>query len=86
MFLEWVRFQWTMGTIKLHLQLVHPGCLLCWACITDGDTKDVRFAQTLTFACGTVVVIDRSHLDYDLYSCWTATGVLFVIRPVLPND
>jgi DDE family transposase/uncharacterized protein DUF4372 len=78
---DWARFQRTKGAVKLHLQLDHHGCLPCWALITDGDTNDVRIAQTLTFAPGTIVAIDRGYLDYALYSRWTASGVFFVTRP-----
>lgn len=60
---DWARFQRTKGAIKLHLQLDHQGCLPCWALVTDGDTNDVRVAQRLTFAPGTIVAMDRGYLD-----------------------
>ena len=78
---DWARFQRTKGAVKLHLQLDHQGCLPCWALITDGDTNDVRIAQKLEFAPGTIVVIDRGYLDYALYERWTDCGVYFVTRP-----
>jgi hypothetical protein len=78
---DWARFQRTKGAIKLHLQLDHQGCLPCWALVTDGDTNDVRIAQQLTFAPGTIVAIDRGYLDYALYHRWTRTEVGFVTRP-----
>ena len=78
---DWARFQRTKGAIKLHLQLDHQGCLPCWALVTDGDTNDVRLAQTLHFAPGTIVVIDRGYLDYALYHRWTTAGIWFVTRP-----
>ena len=78
---DWARFQRTKGAIKLHLQLDHHGCLPCWALITEGDVNDVRVAQTLAFAPGTIVVIDRGYLDYALYHRWTVTDVGFVTRP-----
>lgn len=77
---DWARFQRTKGAVKLHLQLDHQGCLPCWALITDGDTNDVRIAQKLEFAVGTIVVIDRGYLDYALYERWTESGVYFVTR------
>lgn len=78
---DWARFQRTKGAVKLHLQLDHQGCLPCWALVTDGDTNDVRIAQKLEFAPGTIVVIDRGYLDYALYERWTECGVYFVTRP-----
>jgi len=77
---DWARFQRTKGAIKLHLQLDHQGCLPCWALVTDGDTNDVRIAQKLEFAPGTIVVIDRGYLDYTLYERWTQSRVYFVTR------
>jgi hypothetical protein len=77
---DWARFQRTKGAIKLHLQLDHQGCLPCWALVTDGDTNDVRIAQKLDFAAGTIVVIDRGYLDYALYERWNQAGVYFVTR------
>lgn len=78
---DWARFQRTKGAVKLHLQLDHQGYLPCWALVTDGDTNDVRVAQALTYAPGTIVALDRGYLDYGLYQRWTATGVWFVTRP-----
>jgi IS4 transposase len=78
---DWARFQRTKGAIQLHLQLDHQGCLPCWALVTDGDTNDVRVAQQLTFAPGTIVAMDRGYLDYALYHRWTVTDVGFVTRP-----
>jgi len=77
---DWARFQRTKGAIKLHLPLDHQGYLPCWALVTDGDTNDVRVAQKLELAPGTIVVIDRGYLDYALYERWTKGGVYFVTR------
>jgi IS4 transposase len=77
---DWARFQRTKGAVKLHLQLDHQGYLPCWALVTDGDTNDVRVAQKLEFAPGTIVALDRGYLDYALYERWTKSGVYFVTR------
>lgn len=78
---DWARFVRTKGAIKLHLQLDHQGCLPCWTLVTEGDVNDVRVAQRLTFAPGTIVAMDRGYLDYALYHRWTTAGVWFVTRP-----
>jgi hypothetical protein len=78
---DWARFVRTKGAIKLHLQLDHQGCLPCWALVTEGDVNDVRVAQRLTFAPGTIAAMDRGYLDYALYHRWTTAGVWFVTRP-----
>jgi len=77
---DWARFQRTKRAVNLHLQLDHQGCLPCWALVTDGETNDVRVAQKLEFASGTIVVMDRGYLDYALYERWTQAGVYFVTR------
>lgn len=56
---DWAWFVRTKGAIKLHLQLDHQGCLPCGALVTAGDVNDVRVAQMLTSAPGTVIVVDR---------------------------
>jgi IS4 transposase len=78
---DWARFVRTKGAIKLHLQLDHQGCLPGWALVTAGDVNDVRVAQQLTFAPGTIVAMDRGYLDYALYQRGTTAGVWFVTRP-----
>jgi len=77
---DWARFRRTKGAIKLHLQLDHQGCLPCWALITDGKTHDVRPAQGLSIAAGTIVAMDRGYNDYRLFAAWTEAGVFFVTR------
>ena len=78
---DWARFVRTKGAIKRHLQLDHQGCLPCWALVTEGDVNDVRVAQRLTFAPGTIVAIDRGYLDYALYHRGTLARVWVVTRP-----
>jgi IS4 transposase len=75
------QFVRTKRAITLHLQLDHQGCLPCWALVTAGDVNDVRVAQRLTFAPGTLVAIDRGDLDDARSHRWTTTGVWFVTRP-----
>jgi hypothetical protein len=78
---DWARFQRTKGAITLHRQLDHQGCLPWWALVTEGDVNDVRVAQALTCAPGTIVVVDRGSLDYALDQRWTTAGVWCVTRP-----
>jgi hypothetical protein len=77
---DWARFRRTKGAIKLHLQLDHQGCLPCWALVTEGKTHDVKAAQGLSFAPGTIVAMDRGYNDYRLFATWTEAGVFFVTR------
>ena len=77
---DWARFRRAKGAVKLHLMLNHQGYLPGWALITDGKTHEVKVAQKLEFAPGTVVAMDRGYVDYDLFDYWTGEGVWFVTR------
>src|SRR5438067_585859 len=77
---DWAKFRRTKGAVKLHLLLDHDGYLPCFGVITDGGVHDVKVAQQLSFAPGTVVVDDRGYNDYGLFGRWTAQGVFFVTR------
>lgn len=77
---DWAHFRRTKGAVKLHLMLNHQGYLPQWALITDGKVHDVTVAKTLDFEPGTIVVMDRGYVDYDLFDYWTGEGVWFVTR------
>jgi hypothetical protein len=77
---DWARFRRAKGAVKLHLMLNHQGYLPGWALVTEGKVHDVKVAQKLEFAAGTVVVMDRAYVDYELFDRWTNKGVWFVTR------
>jgi len=77
---DWARFRRTKGAVKLHLVLDHDGYLPCFGVISEGGVHDVKVAQQLDFAPGTVVVDDRGYNDYRLFARWTEQGVFFVTR------
>jgi hypothetical protein len=77
---DWAQFRQTKGAIKLHLLLDHDGYLPVFGLVTDGRVHDVKVAQKLEFAPGTVLVVDRGYVDYSLFGRWTAKGVWFVTR------
>jgi hypothetical protein len=77
---DWAKFRRAKGAIKLHLMLQHKGYLPGWALITDGKTHEVKVAQKLEFAPGTIVAMDRGYVDYELFDHWTDWGVWFVTR------
>jgi hypothetical protein len=78
---DWARFRRTKGAIKLHLQLDHQGYLPCWALVTEGRTHDLKPAQTLSLAPGTLVVVDAGYNDYALLYRWHVESAFFVTRP-----
>jgi len=77
---DWAHWRHAKGAIKLHLLLDHDGYLPTFAHITEGNTADVKVAQTLDFPKGTIVAMDRGYTDYHLYARWTKQGVYFVTR------
>jgi IS4 transposase len=48
--------------------------------ITEGKQSDIRVARTMTFAPGTVLVVDRGYNDYHWFAELTDQGVFFVTR------
>ena len=77
---DWAEFRRTKGAVKLHCLLDHDGYLPSVVVITDGKRHDVRVARTLRLDPGTVVVIDRSYVDYAWFGDVTAQDVFFVTR------
>ena len=77
---DWAKFRRTKGAVKLHLLLDHEGYLPSYAVITEGKQHEVTVAKTLTFAPGTILVIDRGYVDYTWFATLTRQGVFFVTR------
>ncbi|MBF0558859.1 MAG: IS4 family transposase [Nitrospirae bacterium] len=77
---DWAKYRTTKGAVKLHLLLDHDGYLPVFAHITDGKVHELKVAQTLIFPPGSIVVMDRGYIDYELFERWTAEGVYFVTR------
>jgi hypothetical protein len=77
---EWAKFRQTKGAVKLHLLLDHDGYLPVFAHITEGKVHEVNIAREVFLPRGSIVVIDRGYVDYELFSRWTDEGVYFVTR------
>jgi hypothetical protein len=77
---DWARFRQTKGAVKLHLLLDHDGYLPVFAHITDGKVHEVKVARAMNFPPGSIVVIDKGYVDYELFWKWTKQGVFFVTR------
>ena len=77
---DWAKFRQTKGAVKLHLLLDHDGYLPVFAHITEGKIHEVTVAQTMTFPAGSIVVIDKGYIDYELFWKWTGADVSFVTR------
>lgn len=77
---DWAKFRTTKGAVKLHLLLDHDGYLPVFAHVTEGIVHDVKIARGLKFPLGSIVVVDRGYVDYELFGRWTEDGVYFVTR------
>ncbi len=77
---DWAQYKRTKGAVKLHLVLDHDGYLPSFGVITDGKVNEVKVAQELCFAPGTIVVDDRGYTDSRLFAKWTEAGIFFVTR------
>jgi hypothetical protein len=77
---DWARYRQTKGAVKLHLLLDHEGYLPVFACITTGKIHEVRIARMLNFPAGSIVVVDRGYVDFNLFRSWDEAGVFFVTR------
>jgi IS4 transposase len=77
---DWAKYRTTKGAVKLHLLLDHDGYLPVFAHVTEGRVHEVNIAKGLKFPAGSIVVMDRGYLDYEMFSQWTLEGVHFVMR------
>jgi hypothetical protein len=77
---DWAKYKRTKGAVKLHLLLDHEGYLPSYAVITDGRAGEITVAKTLTFAPGTILVMDRGYGDYAWFAALQRAGVVFVTR------
>jgi hypothetical protein len=77
---DWAQYVQTKGAVKLHLVLNHQGYLPQYAVISDGKTADVKVAQQMEFAPGTMLVMDRGYEDHGWWRRLSLAGVYFVTR------
>jgi len=76
----WAEFRQTKGAVKVHLLLDHDGYLPVFANVTTGKENELDVAWRLKFPYGSIVVVDRGFIDYELFAKWTEEGVYFVTR------
>ncbi len=77
---DWAKYRRAKGALKLHLLLDHDGYLPQFVHVTEGKVHEINILRRLSFDAGTIVVIDRGLLDYQLFGDWTKEGVFFVTR------
>jgi hypothetical protein len=77
---DWAKYRRAKGTLKLHLLLDHDGYLPQYVRVTEGKVHEINILRRLSFDSGTIVVIDRGLVDYELFGDWTEKGIFFVTR------
>lgn len=77
---DWSKYRQTKGAVKLHLLLDHEGYLPVFAHVTPWRVHETKIARTLNFPAGSIVVVDRGYIDYELFWNWNTSGAFFVIR------
>jgi hypothetical protein len=77
---NWAKYRQTKGAVKLHLLLDHEGYFPVFAHITEGNVHEVNISRGLSFPEGSIIVIDRGYIDYELFAKWQEAGIYFVTR------
>ena len=77
---DWAKYRRAKGALKLHLLLDHDGYLPEYVQVTEGKVHEINILRRLSFNPGTIVVIDRGLIDYELFGNWTKEGIFFVTR------
>ena len=77
---DWAKYKTTKGAVKLHLLLDHDGYLPVFARVTEGRVHEIKIAKGLKLPAGSIVVMDRGYIDYEMFSRWTSEEVHFVTR------
>lgn len=77
---DWAKYRKAKGAIKLHTILDYDGCLPVYVNMSEGKKHEVEDAKQLEFQAGTVVVMDRGYLDFEMMHRWTKSKVNFVTR------
>ncbi len=76
----WAHYALGKAAMKLHLGLDHDGMLPAFALITESRVSDMAGARCLTFAKGSIVVLDKGYSDYAWLHQLDGSGVFFVTR------
>lgn len=77
---DWASYTRTKGAVKLHLLLDNATLLPQYAVLSKGKTADVTMAKKMSFAPGTILVMDRGYENHKWWRRLTADKVYFVTR------
>ena len=72
----WANFRRLKGGVKLHALLSHDDYLPEYLLIAEAQQADVRCGRQLKLSPGSIVVLDRGYIDFNLLADWSCTGVM----------
>jgi len=76
----WAQFKKVKGGVKAHVLLDHDDYMPRFVHFTGAFHSDVQAAHRLPVQRGSIIVMDRAYIDYDLWAKWTTMGMFFVTR------
>lgn len=76
----WARFRREKGGVKLHVLLNHSDYMPQFVVITEAYRNDCPIARQMPIKAGSIVVVDRAYVDFDLLARWQREHVRFVVR------
>lgn len=76
----WAQFKKVKGGVKAHVLLDHDDYMPRFIHFTGAAHSDVKAAHLLPVQPGSIIVMDRAYIDYDLWAKWITQGMFFVTR------
>jgi hypothetical protein len=76
----WAQFKKAKGGVKAHVLLDHDDYMPRFVHFTAAYHSDVQAAHLIPVQRGSIIVMDRAYIDYELWAKWTTQGVFFVTR------
>jgi hypothetical protein len=76
----WAQFKKVKGGVKAHVVLDHDDYMPRFVHFTAAFHSDVQAAHLLPVQRGSIIVMDRAYIDYDLWAKWITQGMFFVTR------
>ena len=88
---DWAKFRQTKGAVKVHMLLDHDGYLPIFASIGEGKGSDSMVLKKSMlpidslldgnrFPRGSILVMDRAYVDFQLFSMLAQREIFFVTR------
>lgn len=76
----WAQFKKVKGGIKAHVLLDHDDYMPRFVQFTAAFHSDVQAAHAVPVQRGSIVVMDRAYIDYELWAKWNTQGMFFITR------